>query len=126
MKTINIPQKSDASFTLEVEGIDLTTAVSLGVIVSYGAAKKTLLEKFSKVASVGWKLLTVTYANGVSSITIKVQSDKTTNAKVGDYYAEIWAKWTDTGYADGKQDLVNEGFYLFSIVESQANSLELP
>lgn len=123
-----ILQGADIDVELEVRDADnalydLSGATKLAVVLMY--EDYTILEKYSKNASAGWKVLDVTNA-ATGKLAFKIESAETLDAVEGKIFAEIKARFPDVDYADGYYDMLGQGIYIGEIVKSVTNSLTIP
>lgn len=123
-----ILQGADIDVELEVRDADnalydLSGATKLAVVLMY--EDYTILAKYSKNASSGWKELDVTDA-ATGKLAFKIESAETLDAVEGKIFAEIKARFPDVDYADSYYDMLGQGIYIGEIVKSVTNSLTIP
>lgn len=129
MNEIFIPQGSDQTFEVtckDADGapIDFSVGYSNVVIVVYNQ-NKTVFDKFSIVASVGWKTIDITnQAQG--RLSFKLLTATTTLATEGKKFFEVRVQKTDGTVGDGNYDVVVTDQYLCTILKSVINPLTLP
>lgn len=101
---------------------DMSGATKLAVVLMY--EDYTILAKYSKNASAGWKTLDVTNA-ATGKLAFKIESSETLDALEGKIFAEVKARFPDVDYEDGYNDLLGQ-FYIGEIVKSVTNPLTIP
>lgn len=101
---------------------DMSGATKLAVVLMY--EDYTILAKYSKNASAGWKDLDVIDA-ATGKLAFKIESSETLDALEGRIYAEVKARFPDVDYEDGYNDLLGQ-FYIGEIVKSVTNPLTIP
>lgn len=101
---------------------DMSGATKLAVVIMY--SDYTILAKYSKNASSGWKDLDVTDA-ATGILRFKIESSETLDALEGKIFAEVKGRWPDVDYEDGYNDTLGQ-FYIGEIVKSVTNDLTIP
>ncbi len=129
MNEVILPQGSDQEFTITCKdedgvAIDFSAGFQNIVIIVYNQ-DKTILEKYSKVTTAGWKAIGFTdWATG--RLSFKLTTDITNLAVPGKKLFEIRVQKTDVTLADTLYDTIVNEKYLCTITKSLTSILTLP
>lgn len=124
-----LPRDSDQEFEITVGDrvgypIDLSIGMYNVVIIVYNR-DKTVLEKYSVVATAGWQAIDTTdWANG--KLSFLLLNSVTKLATAGKKYYEVRVQKTDGTLPDAKYDTISTMNYLCTIEESLTQNITLP
>lgn len=123
-----VPQQADQDLLIAVsnsDGSPFDLTACLNCLVILYTENKTIVAKYSVVTSTGWHPLVIGAACS-NQLSFTLQSADSNLAPLSKVFAEIRTQTTDADVSDGKYDIIMNGIYVCTIVESLTSGLTLP